>query len=78
MIIKELVYICTDCSPFIINVMGQEHPFDRFSQQALQALHRYRAVMFSPPSVSKFPQIADTSQHAINQSIIFTDIYFGM
>ncbi len=22
--------------------------FDRFSQQALQTLHRYRAVMFSP------------------------------
>lgn len=22
--------------------------FDRFSQQALQNLHRYRAVMFSP------------------------------
>ncbi len=30
--------------------MNQEHLFDRFSQQALQTLHRYRAVMFSPPS----------------------------
>ena len=25
--------------------------FDRFSQQALQTLHRYRAVMFSPTMV---------------------------
>ena len=29
--------------------MGGEHLFNRFSQQALQTLHRYRAVMFSPP-----------------------------
>lgn len=28
--------------------MGRELIFDRFSQQALQTLHRYRAVMFSP------------------------------
>ncbi|MBR8706246.1 hypothetical protein IX324_002033 [Bacteroides pyogenes] len=28
--------------------MKQPHPFDCFSQQALQTLHRYRAVMFSP------------------------------
>lgn len=26
----------------------QQYLFDRFSQQALQTLHRYRAVMFSP------------------------------
>ena len=25
--------------------------FDRFSQQALQTLHRYRAVMFSPTKI---------------------------
>lgn len=29
--------------------MGRELLFDRFTQQALQTLHRYRAVMFSPP-----------------------------
>ena len=28
--------------------MKQQYLFDRFSQQALQTLHRYRAVMFSP------------------------------
>lgn len=28
--------------------MERELIFDRFSQQALQTLHRYRAVMFSP------------------------------
>ena len=28
--------------------MGRELIFDRFSQQALQTLHLYRAVMFSP------------------------------
>lgn len=28
--------------------MMQQCLFDRFSQQALQTLHRYRAVMFSP------------------------------
>ena len=28
--------------------MGRELIFVRFSQQALQTLHRYRAVMFSP------------------------------
>lgn len=28
--------------------MGRELIFDRFSQQALQTLHQYRAVMFSP------------------------------
>lgn len=28
--------------------MTQQYLFDRFSQQALQTLHRYRAVMFSP------------------------------
>lgn len=28
--------------------MGRELIFDRFSQQALQTLHWYRAVMFSP------------------------------
>lgn len=28
--------------------MDQYLLFDRFSQQALQTLHRYRAVMFSP------------------------------
>lgn len=28
--------------------MKQPYLFDRFSQQALQTLHRYRAVMFSP------------------------------
>ena len=28
--------------------MGRELIFDRFSQQALQTLHRYLAVMFSP------------------------------
>ncbi len=28
--------------------MSKDHLFDRFSQQALQTLHRYRAVMFSP------------------------------
>ena len=28
--------------------MTQQYLFDRFSQQALQPLHRYRAVMFSP------------------------------
>ena len=28
--------------------MGKRTCFDRFSQQALQTLHRYRAVMFSP------------------------------
>jgi len=28
--------------------MGRKLVFDRFSQQALQTLHRYRAVMFSP------------------------------
>ena len=27
--------------------MTQQYLFDRFSQQALQTLHRYRAVMFS-------------------------------
>ena len=32
--------------------MGRELIFDRFSQQALQTLHRYRAVMFSPTTVS--------------------------
>ncbi len=30
--------------------MTQQYLFDRFSQQALQTLHRYRAVMFSPPA----------------------------
>lgn len=29
--------------------MKRQSLFDRFSQQALQTLHRYRAVMFSPP-----------------------------
>ena len=28
--------------------MTQQYLFDRFSQQALQTLLRYRAVMFSP------------------------------
>ena len=28
--------------------MTQQYLFDRFSQQALQTLHRYRAVMFGP------------------------------
>ena len=28
--------------------MGRRLIFDRFSQQALQTWHRYRAVMFSP------------------------------
>ena len=28
--------------------MDRELLFDRFSQQALHTLHRYRAVMFSP------------------------------
>ena len=28
--------------------MKQQYLFDCFSQQALQTLHRYRAVMFSP------------------------------
>lgn len=28
--------------------MKQQHLFDCYSQQALQTLHRYRAVMFSP------------------------------
>lgn len=28
--------------------MKQQYLFDRFTQQALQTLHRYRAVMFSP------------------------------
>lgn len=28
--------------------MKQRYLFDCFSQQALQTLHRYRAVMFSP------------------------------
>ena len=28
--------------------MGRELIFDRFAQRALRALHRYRAVMFSP------------------------------
>lgn len=34
--------------------MGRELIFDRFSQQALQTLHRYRAVMFSPTLYSCF------------------------
>ena len=28
--------------------MGRELIFDRFSQQALQTLHRYRAVLIMP------------------------------
>jgi len=28
--------------------MANEGIYDKFSQQALQVLHRYRAVMFSP------------------------------
>ena len=31
--------------------MKHGYLFDRFSQQALQTLHRYRAVMFSPTTV---------------------------
>lgn len=34
--------------------MGRELIFDRFSQQALQTLHRYRAVMFSPTMLMFF------------------------
>lgn len=34
--------------------MDRKLLFDRFSQQALQTLHRYRAVMFSPPLRSMF------------------------
>ena len=33
--------------------MGRELIFDRFSQQALQTLHRYRAVMFSPTNLMR-------------------------
>ena len=34
--------------------MGRELIFDRFSQQALQTLHRYRAVMLSPTTLMFF------------------------
>ncbi len=36
--------------------MDRELLFDRFSQQALQTLHRYRAVMFSPPHTLRPPK----------------------
>ena len=39
--------------------MGRELIFDRFSQQALQTLHRYRAVMFSPTLYSCYVQSYD-------------------
>ena len=34
--------------------MKHQYLFDRFSQQALQTLHRYRAVMFSPTSAGMY------------------------
>ena len=45
--------------------MGRRLIFDRFSQQALQTWHRYRAVMFSPVKTDR-PGHAHIRQENIN------------
>lgn len=49
--------------------MGRELIFDRFSQQALQTLHRYRAVMFSPTMLMYNPQIQISAESETKRSI---------
>lgn len=42
------IYAFADTHLLKYVIMNRHLLFDRFSQQALQTLHSYRAVMFSP------------------------------
>ncbi len=55
--------------------MGRELIFDRFSQQALHTLHRYRAVMFSPTMLVSLVVSCDffiLISYTFNMSILWT------
>ena len=49
--LRKMCYFCSEISnKHLIKTMKRMY-FDTFSKQALQELHRYRVIMFSPTMI---------------------------